>query len=346
MLTEEPRPLIPQRRSVTPALEDAVLRALEKLPADRFQTADEFRAALAGLAAVSSGSRTASTRTGARRERRAPIAAGMPIAWLAGTGVLAGLAFWAGSSLTRSRSPIAGFGRSTKVTWDRGLEIEPALSPDGRYVAYAAGSVADMRIYVRQVTGGRVTRLTDDSLTVQTNPSWSADGSRVLFLAGGGVYSAPSSGGPDRPEMRAPSGGPITSAVRSPDGRTMAFAVGDSVYIRSAAGDVRPLARVVEASLCRWSPSGEQLACASGNGYYSRVGFFLGNLSPSRVVLVRVSDGGVTTVTDSVSVNQSPVWSPDGKWLYFVSSRMGPRDIYAVRITGGEPERRRGRRCD
>ena len=227
------------------------------------------------------------------------------------------------------------------MTWDQGLEIQPALSPDGRYVAYAGGTVAGMRIYVRQVTGGRVTRLTDDSLAVQTNPSWSADGSRILFLAGGGVYSAPSSGGPDRPEMRPVSQGPIVSAQWGPDGRTIAYAVRDSVYIRSPAGEIRPLARIPEASLCQWSPDGDRIACASGNAYYSRVGFFFGNLSPSRVVVVGVSDGRATIVTDSTSINQSPVWSHDGKWLYFVSSRLGPRDIYAVRDVAGRRGPRR-----
>jgi Tol biopolymer transport system component len=38
----------------------------------------------------------------------------------------------------------------------------------------------------------------------------------------------------------------------------------------------------------------------------------------------------VTTVTDSVARNSSPAWSPDGKWLYFVSNRDGPSDIYRI----------------
>src|SRR5512140_3728196 len=46
VLTEEPRRLIPQRKNVPPALEAAVLTALEKLPADRFATAAQFAEAL------------------------------------------------------------------------------------------------------------------------------------------------------------------------------------------------------------------------------------------------------------------------------------------------------------
>ena len=333
-MTEQPRSLIAQRRSVPTAVERAVLTALEKLPADRFTTAAEFAKALTGTEAV-----------GRRRERSAR-------AWTprrTATAVVAAIAvaaaaFAAGSATSRRSGPVAGFGRSWKVTWEHGLEAEPALSPDGRYVAYASGTVANMRIYVRQITGGRSTRLTDDSLEVQTNPQWSPDGSRILFLSNGGVFSAPSSGGPARYEVRAPSRGPIVSAAWASDGRTVAYSVGDSVFVQDAGGRSRFVARVTEAALCQWSPDGALIACASGNSYYSRVGNFFGNLSPSRIVIVRVADGATATVTDSVSINQSPVWSRDGHWLYFVSSRLGPRDVYAVSISrrgaaSGEPVR-------
>jgi len=43
-----------------------------------------------------------------------------------------------------------------------------------------------------------------------------------------------------------------------------------------------------------------------------------------------VSDGKLTTVTDTLSLNHSPVWSADDRWLYFVSNRDGPNDIYGV----------------
>ncbi len=48
VLTERPKPLSVRRKAVPPRLEAAVARALEELPADRFQTAAEFSAAVAG----------------------------------------------------------------------------------------------------------------------------------------------------------------------------------------------------------------------------------------------------------------------------------------------------------
>ena len=48
VMTEEPRALTIQRKSIPPHVESAVRTALEKLPADRFATAAEFGAALGG----------------------------------------------------------------------------------------------------------------------------------------------------------------------------------------------------------------------------------------------------------------------------------------------------------
>ena len=50
VVTEEPRALLPRRRTIPPHVEAAVLTALQKLPADRFAGAAEFAAALSNEA--------------------------------------------------------------------------------------------------------------------------------------------------------------------------------------------------------------------------------------------------------------------------------------------------------
>ena len=228
------------------------------------------------------------------------------------------------------------FGQSIKVTWDPGIEVLPAISPDGKTVAYAGGNSTRMRIFVRPVSGGRGIALTDDTSQVQSSPRWSPDGSRVLFLERGGVFSAPASGGVETPEVPAGRLIPVISAAWAPDGKSIGYATGDSLFIRDAQNNSRGIARLFEPGACAWSPDAQYIACSSGNAISLTPGAVFGNVSPSKVVIVRVNDGTFRPITDSLSLNQSPVWSPDGHWIYFVSNRYGPRDIFAQAVSGGK----------
>ena len=70
VVTEEPRSLIVQRKTIPPHVEDAVHVALAKLPADRFATAAEFATALLGPSQPRAGT-TASRAAAIQAPRRA-----------------------------------------------------------------------------------------------------------------------------------------------------------------------------------------------------------------------------------------------------------------------------------
>jgi Tol biopolymer transport system component len=66
--------------------------------------------------------------------------------------------------------------------------------------------------------------------------------------------------------------------------------------------------------------------------WYLTPGTICNNQSPAAIVVIRSSDGTVRRISDSTSGNQTPQWSPDGKWLYYLSNRDGLTDLYAQRI--------------
>ena len=321
----EPAPDIRRKRPTVPDhVDNAIRMAMQKLPADRFRNAAEFAAALATAPPV------------AARGRSIPLQRRRPAL---GTMLLAAAAISAASFFAGVRMPVthrdapATLGRARHVTWEPGLEITPALSPDGKSVAYAAGPMSNMHIVVRPVSEGRIIQLTSDTSDAESAPRWSPDGTRVLFLSRNGVFSAPAGGGPAKPEVPAVAGTRVLSAAWAPDGKRLLFTRGDSIFVREQDASVRGIAHLAEPTMCQWSPQETFIACATGTMLYATAGQAFGNISPGRIMLVRVRDGAVTTATDTLTLNTSPAWSSDGRWLYFISDRDGPRDIYGTALT-------------
>src|SRR5712691_6304161 len=75
VVTESPRSLTAQRRTIPPGVEAAVLTALEKLPADRFASAAEFAAALASPGYARAITEPGGAASSVHRWRRAALGA-------------------------------------------------------------------------------------------------------------------------------------------------------------------------------------------------------------------------------------------------------------------------------
>lgn len=326
-LPDTPGPLI------APPLEQIVTRCLAKRPADRWQSAEELLAQLEPLAIPSGPHMPATARLRWDRGRgwrsRPAVAALVVAAMLVAAALL----------LPRNRGPSLAMGRAAQLTSEPGLELYPAISPDGKIVAYAAGNAARMRIYLRPVGGGRTLTLSNDTAAEETQPRWSPDGEQILFLSRGAAYAASSGGGAARQVVPRSAGAPVVSAAWSPDGKEIAVVRNDSLLVFAADGSGGAfVARGAEWHSCVWSPARSRIACVAGNLSYVQQGALFGNRSPSAIVVITASDGRVVTVTDSASCNQSPQWASDGSRLYFVSNRGRLRDIFAVSLrSDGRP---------
>jgi eukaryotic-like serine/threonine-protein kinase len=326
-VTQAPAPLCSHRPACPPGLEAVIMRCLEKRPADRWQTADELLAHLEPLATPSGGTTPTATQPVKPLSGRSSFSWWK---WVVAAVVLIALA--AGLALVFNRAaPELRLGRRTQLTLDPGLEIDPAVSPDGKLVAYTAGPLGQTRLYVRQVEGTTPVAITAAHPGFARTPRWSPDGGRLLFLSPRGLETIPALGGqpkllvPVRPDEWA-------DGTWSPDGRSIAYAMGDSVYSSPAdGGGERGLARLVEAHSCVWSPDGRWLACTSGNRRFVGTEDF-GNLAVSTVWLVPAAGGAPLRVTQDEALNTSPAWLPGGRALLYVSDREGGRDIYQVAL--------------
>ncbi|HSR43423.1 MAG TPA: hypothetical protein VLL48_14645, partial [Longimicrobiales bacterium] len=243
--------------------------------------------------------------------------------------------------------PVPTLGRTVQLTRDPGLEVDPALSPDGEMVAFAAGPPTRMQIYVRAVTGGRQLPLTDQQQTNHRWPRWSPDGANIAYQSGDGVWVVARMGGPARLVARLPAGTgssspgaftPLAGLTWAPDGRRIVFAGGmgaEGLYLvdvegGAAAPDRLPSPR--EPHSPAWSPDGTRLAVASGNSIFVFGGAYFGNAGQSSIWIVPLDGAEPVRVTEEPYLDVSPAWSSDGRFLYWVSDRGGSRDVYRVRI--------------
>ena len=236
-----------------------------------------------------------------------------------------------------------------RLTSDDQLAVDPAFSTDGSMVAYAAGTATGMRIFVRPVGAGASRPLTGAGEALEFHPRWSPDGREILYVTPGGVFVADVSGGTarrvDSPSDTAGSYSATTpssarrifsGAIWSPDGRQIAIAYGGSLTIVPAngVGERRRIASdPYELHSCDWSPDARWIACVSGNWSFAGPGGYFGNISPSALLLISVAAGQVVELRPRTDGNRSPVWSRDGRRLYFVSNREGASDIYSIEMT-------------
>ena len=318
----EPLPHVSVVRETVPAaVEAALAKALARTPADRFATAGEFAAALSGEGFVPAAA------PGAGPRRRGLLVAGAALL------VVAALAYGLLSGrLGGVRRGVVLNATFAPLTMEPGVELNPSLSPDGKWLVYAGDVSGNRDIYLLSVGGQNAINLTKDSPADDDQPAFSPDGEHIAFRSereGGGIFVMGRTGEDVRRVTRVG-----YRPTWSPDGTQLAYA-SENVEInpQDIAGqselsiaDVRTGAsRPLDAGdgvLPSWSPHGYRIA------FTKRLG---------RPVLISVwtvpaVGGKPLQVTRDSATSWNPTWSPDGKYLYFASDRGGSMNLWRVRI--------------
>jgi Tol biopolymer transport system component len=192
VVTEEPRSITIQRKTVPAHVEVAVLRALAKLPADRFATAALFAEALDAPGALAT-LRVTAPRAATKPHRAASIPSLVAISAAA---LVAGIV--AGRATRGAQHSAASVGRFVITAGsDHRLSGGPygtvALSPDGASLVYVALNPGGNQLYLRRM----------DELTASpipgteggVNPFFSPDGRWITYFVGNGLKKIALAGG-------------------------------------------------------------------------------------------------------------------------------------------------------
>ena len=310
------------------ALRMAVDKALEKDPAERYQTMRDLVVDLRRVArqseAVSAVSGRALHPPSKLWRRFAPFA-------LVGAALSALLAYWLVWS-GRSTEEISGQWSFSQLTDQPGQELYPSLSPDGRSLVYASKASGNWDIYFQRVGGKTALNLTKDSATDDTQPAFSPDGERIAFRSerdGGGLFVMGATGeNTTRLSDRgfhpswSPDGKEIAAGTADfPDPESLS-GLGQLIVVEVATGRSRVISEVRDAFQPEWSPHGHRIA------YWGRPG----EAGQRDLWTVAPTGGAAVPVTNDAPTDWNPVWSPDGRSLFFSSNRGGSMNLWRVRV--------------
>ena len=278
----------------------------------------------------------------ARRESRGWVAL---VPWLGLTGAGLVAAFLTVSRLVSSPAPTAspGAAYAYPITSSRSLERHPALSPDGRQVAYVSNEAGEtFDLYVKEVDSPAVLRLTTSAAS-ECCPAWSPDQRSLAFLRlvenEAVLLTMPTMGGAaERRVSLTPWFGSGLSF--SPDGRLLAYsdrsAPGGPFVVKLlelATGEVRPLTRVSPDfsgdAFPRFSPDGRYVALA-------RLGASK-DVGTADVYVVPVEGGEPRRLTRDEGFLGDVDWTPDSREVLFLSDRTHALRLSRVAVSGGEP---------
>jgi eukaryotic-like serine/threonine-protein kinase len=192
ILTADP-PALTSARPVPPSLTRIVKRLLEKDPSERFQSASD----LAWNLQQALGPDVTETMPLSTAEAAVPARRRAWSGWAAGAAIVAvlGSAWWLLGTKT-STAPASSL-PLTRTVWSLpagvGLDSVPAVSPDGRHIAFVGIEATVSRLYIRSLEAFEATAVAGSEGA--WHPFWSPDSQWVAFFSRGRLMKVAIAGG-------------------------------------------------------------------------------------------------------------------------------------------------------
>ena len=202
-------------------------------------------------------------------------------------------------------------GTARHLTMHEKHDYNPVFSPDGKSIAFSSNRHGSYDVYVLPVEGGKPARLTFDSADDQVT-GWSPDSQHILFASGR------STDYPLRPEL----------------------------FIVAAKGGQARQVSVYEGREGMFCRRGDLIAYVRGPGTWYRKGYH--GSSNDDIWIMNADGSNNRQFTHHPGQDNYPMWSPDGKTLYYVSDCLkGPANIVRQEVDpkrgtplpGKDPER-------
>jgi Tol biopolymer transport system component len=330
ILNRKPPAMTEKTPTQPPELNSIVSKALEKDRRLRYQSAAEMRADLQRLKRdTESGKAAVAGDSGKKIWVRALAALG-GVALLAAVGTIL--------YLRRSESSRTDAGKWEQLTAFTDSAVYPALSPDGRMLAFLRGPdtfLGPADVYAKMLPSGDPVQLTRDE-TLKLSPAFSPDGARIAYgtVDPWDMWEVGVLGGEPRPMMKNASsltwiaGGKrlLFSEIKS--GLHMCLVTTDEG--RGQSRDVYvPAGERSMVHHSYLSPDGQWVLTILMNSF--------GKLVQCRVVPFDGS-GLERLVGPKDATCTSGAWSPDGKWVYVSANPAGQFHIWRQRFPDGTPE--------
>ncbi len=212
----------------------------------------------------------------------------------------------------RTRPRVADVKNEIRAT-DPAQQVDYALAPNGKRTLFSARG----DIFAVPTENGATRNLTSTPGIDEDHPAWSPDGRTIAYTTDAGgrqeIAIRPAEGGPER-ILTSFAEGYFYAPVFSPDGKALAFSDGAHRLwiIGTDGGTPKQVAqdKLSEIHDQAFSPDGRWLALS-----LSAIG------QRRDLALYEIATGKLTRIGNGTEIDSNPVWSPDGKYLYFMSSR-------------------------